>query len=380
MNCQNNNYRVIVDLNAIVHNVKNIEKSYNVKVMGVIKANAYGHGAVPVARAFIKAGVSYLGIAKPSDAVAIRRAGVNKSVGILSWLISPNTNLKDLIDNDIDISVGSFFTLDRIVSIANGCDKSVRIQVKLEVQSGRDGFCLGDEGELKSRLRSVRAMKNVRVTGVWGHFSMADNPKHNTNRELGEYIGRISRYISDIGYRRVLRHACNSTGLLTLPQYHFDMVRPASFCFGLSSDDNSLRPSDLGLRPSMTIVAKIAGVHTVYAGDGIGYGHEWVANKTTKIGVIYFGYADGMPHINSGRVKVFSRKTNRYCDVVGSICMDQIFVDLGANSVLDIGDEIEVFGKEPCLIGDLAMSASTMHANILANLREDVLIEYKYCA
>ena len=113
-------------------------------------------------RAFIKAGVSYLGIAKPSDAVAIRRAGVNKSVGILSWLISPNTNLKDLIDNDIDISVGSFFTLDRIVSIANGCDKSVRIRVKLEVQSGRDGFCLGDEGELKSRLRLVRAMKNVR--------------------------------------------------------------------------------------------------------------------------------------------------------------------------------------------------------------------------
>ncbi len=125
MNCQNNNYRVIVDLNAIVNNTKNVEKSYNVKVMGVIKANAYGHGAVPVARAFIKAGVSYLGIAKPSDAVAIRRAGVNKSVGILSWLISPNTNLKDLIDNDIDISVGSFFTLDRIVSIANGCDKSL---------------------------------------------------------------------------------------------------------------------------------------------------------------------------------------------------------------------------------------------------------------
>lgn len=94
MNCQNNDYRVIVDPNAIVHNVKNIEKSYNVKVMGVIKANAYGHGTVPVARAFIKAGVSYLGIAKPSDAVAIRRASVSKSVGILSWLISPNTNYR----------------------------------------------------------------------------------------------------------------------------------------------------------------------------------------------------------------------------------------------------------------------------------------------
>jgi alanine racemase len=120
----------------------------------------------------------------------------------------------------------------------------------------------------------------------------------------------------------------------------------------------------------MRVSAPIAHIKDMEAGDGIGYGHKWVAKTNTKIGVVYFGYADGFPAINTGELYVYSRKTKIFYQIVGSICMDQIFINLGSSADLDAGDEIEIFGDEPCLIGDIATSASLLHANILSNLRD----------
>jgi alanine racemase len=322
------------------------------------------------ARAFIDAGTEYLGVAQPDDAFYLRQNGILLSdVKILTWLVTPSSDIELLLKNEIEISVGNFMLFEKIIKIAKISNSIPKIQIKLDIESGRDGFTPGQCNELLNRIYENKNILDI--TGAWGHFVMADEPADESNLKLGELVIYISNILNDLGYKKLVRHISNSTALLTLPKYKLDMVRPASFCFGLSSDDNSIKPKELGLIPVMKIFAEMAVIKNVYKGEGISYGHGWKAPVDTKIAVVYFGYSDGFPANNTNKLYVYSPKDNQKYKIVGAICMDQIFVEIGNNSSLSAGDTIEIFGDEPCLIGDLAKNANMLHANILSNLKSN---------
>ncbi len=329
-----------IDLDALRANVAALRRrAPKSAFMAVVKADGYGHGMVPCARAALEGGATWLGAATPDEALALRAAGLE--CRILCWLWTPGGPWRECVEADIDVTVSGMWALAGIVEGAKAAGRTARIQLKIDAGLGRNGAQPADWPELVRAARAAEREGTVRVTGVWAHFSCADEPGHpSVERELGVFRTALVQ-AEDAGLRPEVRHIANSPGTLTLPEAHFDLVRPGVAMYGISPVPQVGGPADFGLRPVMTLAARLASVKRVPGNHGVSYGHAYVTPGATTLALVPVGYADGVPRHASGVGPVLV--AGKWRTVAGRVAMDQFVVDLGGDMAAP-GDEAILFG------------------------------------
>jgi alanine racemase len=331
----------LVDLSAISSNVAALKsRAGEAEVMAVVKADAYGHGLVPSARAALRGGATWLGVAQLPEAVELRRAGVDAP--LLSWLHVPGQDFSEAVTLGIDLGLSTQWSLDQVLQAATTTGRIARVHLKVDTGLGRNGAWDADLEALLAGLARAQADGAVEVVGIFSHFAYADAPQHSTVRAQQERFDGILERADRLGVRPQVRHLANSAATLTNPSAHYDLVRPGLAVYGLSPVPDLGAPGDFGLREAMRVVSRLSSVKDCPAGQGISYGHVYTTTEATRLGLVPMGYSDGIPrHATSvGPVRVGDR---RYV-VAGRVCMDQFVVDLGADSNAAAGDEVVLFG------------------------------------
>jgi len=358
---------VSVDLDAIRDNVAELaRRAGSAQVMAVVKGDAYGHGLVPAAGACLDAGATWLGVAQLAEALELRAAGV--TAPLLTWLFPPGGDVAGAIEADIDVTVGSGWVLDAVIAAVRERGRPARVQVKVDTGLGRGGV-LTDWSEMVHRVAAAQAEGTIEVTGVWSHFAWADAPQHPTVRAQQARFLDACGELERAGVRPALRHLANSAATLTNSSAHFDMVRPGLAVYGLSPVPDLGDPAHFGLREAMRVTARLTLVKRARAGQGVSYGHEYVTDRDTVLGLVPMGYADGIPRSAGGRGPVLV--DDRRLPVAGRVCMDQFVVDLGPGFAGAAGDEVVVLGRaadgEPCA-QDWAEAAGTINYEIVTRM------------
>ena len=334
-----------IDLDALRSNVRRLrEIAAPAQVMAVVKADAYGHGAVPCARAALEAGAAWLGTAVPEEALALRAAGIEAP--ILTWLHAPGDDFEALVRAGIDVSVSGQWALHAILEAVERTGRPGRIQLKADTGLGRNGAQPLDWPLVVDEAVKAERDGLLRITGVWSHFACADEPGHpSITRQLAAFHEALE-YAEAAGVRPEVRHLANSPATLSVPESHFDLVRCGVAMYGLSPAPELGVPADHGLRPVMSLVARLASVKRAPAGHGVSYGHTYHTAEETRLALIPAGYADGIPRAASGLgpVSIGGRRHT----VAGRVAMDQFVVDLGPGVEGEpdprVGDEAVLFG------------------------------------
>ncbi|MEU5659923.1 alanine racemase [Streptomyces sp. NPDC047737] len=359
--------RAEIDLAALRANVRTLRaRASGAQLMAVVKSDAYGHGAVPCARAALEAGATWLGTATPQEALALRAAGLGGRV--MCWLWTPGGPWREAVEADIDVSVSGMWALDEVVAAATGAGVPARVQLKADTGLGRNGCQPADWPELVSAARAAEEAGTLRITGLWSHFACADEPGHPSIAAQLDVFRDMVAYAEKEGVRPEVRHIANSPATLTVPESHFDLVRTGIAMYGISPSPELGTPADFGLRPVMTLAASVALVKQVPQGHGISYGHHYTTTAETTLALVPVGYADGIPRHASGRGPVLVGGAVR--TIAGRVAMDQFVVDLDGAS-LAAGAEAVLFGPgdrgEPSA-EDWAVAADTIAYEIVTRI------------
>lgn len=360
--------RAEIDLAALRANVRTLRAlAPGAALMAVVKSDAYGHGAVPCARAAVAAGAAWLGTATPEEALALRAAGLPGR--IMCWLWTPGGPWREAIEADIDVSVSGMWALEEVTAAARAAGIPARVQLKADTGLGRGGCQPGEDwAELVAAALRAEADGILRITGLWSHFACADEPGHpSIDLQLTRFREMVT-YAEGQGVRPEVRHIANSPATLTLPEAHFDLVRTGIAVYGISPSPEMGSPADFGLRPVMTLSASIALVKHVPGGHGVSYGHHYVTPGATTLGLVPVGYADGIPRHASGTGPVLV--CGKWRTVAGRVAMDQFVVDLGGDEPA-AGTEAVLFGPgdrgEPTA-EDWAQAAGTIAYEIVTRI------------
>ncbi|MFE7891703.1 alanine racemase [Streptomyces sp. NPDC057412] len=322
--------RAEIDLAALRANVRTLRgRAPGAALMAVVKADAYGHGALPCARAALEAGATWLGTATPEEALALRAAGI-QGVRMMCWLWTPGGPWQEAIEADLDVSVSAMWALREVTGAARRAGTPARVQLKADTGLGRGGCQPGDDwAELVREALRAEADGLIRITGLWSHFACADEPGHPSIAAQLDRFREMTAYAEERGARPEVRHIANSPATLTLPESHFDLVRTGIAVYGISPSPELGSAADLGLRPVMTLSASLALVKQVPGGHGVSYGHHYVTPGETTLGLVPLGYADGIPRHASGAGPVLVG--GKWRTVAGRVAMDQFVVDLGGD-------------------------------------------------
>ncbi|MFG2678434.1 alanine racemase [Streptomyces sp. NPDC048392] len=363
--------RAEIDLAALRDNVRALrERAPGAALMAVVKADAYGHGAIPCARAAVEAGATWLGTATPQEALALRaEAGLPDDLRIMCWLWTPGGPWREAVEARLDVSVSGMWALEEAVAAARAAGLPARVQLKADTGLGRGGCPPGpDWEELVAAALRAEDEGLLRVTGLWSHFACADEPGHpSIAAQLSRFL-EMTAYAEERGLRPEVRHIANSPATLTLPETHFDLVRPGIAMYGVSPSPEIGTPADFGLRPVMTLAASLALVKQVPGGHGVSYGHHYTTPGDTTLGLVPLGYADGVPRHASSTGPVLV--DGKWRTVAGRIAMDQFVVDLGGDRP-EPGAEAVLFGPgdrgEPTA-EDWAQAAGTIAYEIVTRI------------
>ena len=331
--------RAEIDLDAVEHNARVLVRhASGVRAMAVVKADAYGHGAVPVALAALRGGATALGVTTIAEALELRSAGIDAE--ILAWLYQASDDVRAAVEAGIDLAIPSPAHLDTVLEAARRTGRRARVTPKLDTGLNRSGILLEDWPNILERLVAATAGGLVEVTGLMAHFAHADDPG---NPVIDQQVARLHECVAQARARGLecpVNHHANSAATLTRPGDAFEMVRPGIALYGLDPVGN------LGadLVPAMTFSADVLMVKRLAQGEGVSYGHTWHAPHDTTVALIAAGYADGVWRLLSGRLDV-EIGGRRYPNV-GRVCMDQFVVDLGsdAGTTVRAGDTAVLFG------------------------------------
>ena len=357
-----------VDLAAVRHNVATLAAGApGAAVMAVVKADGYGHGAVPVARAALAAGATWLGVCTLEEALDLRAAGVDAP--LLSWLHLPDDDFAPAVAAGVDLSVASRAHLAAVLAAAERAGRPARLHLKIDTGLSRNGAPAEEWPDLVDAAAKARAEGAAEVVAVWSHLAHADEPAHPMLDVQAARLTAAWRAARDRGLAPI-RHLANSAATMTRPDLHFDLVRPGIAVYGL---DPLFRPvAESPLRPAMTFSARVALVKRVPAGEGVSYGHAWTAPVDTVLALVPAGYADGVSRrLNAGgRMRVLLGGRSR--PVVGRVCMDQVVVDCGPDGGgVRVGDRAVLFGPggrgEPTA-QDWADELGTIHYEVVTGV------------
>ena len=346
-----------IDLDLLKQNLSYVKSKANLPVLAVVKADAYGHGLIPCAKAAIEGGADYLGVALLEEAISLREAGV--TAPLLAWLLPPGEDYKKAVSLDIELGVSSLAAFDEINSIPGA-----KIHLEVESGMGRGGF-LSEWPELLKRDLS-------RVVGIFTHFARADEPDESQNQLQ---ISNFEKFVSDLNKLGIkpIRHISNTAATLSNSLNNnltnYDMVRIGIAMYGYSPLER-----DENLKPIMTLRSKLVLVKDMPAGHPIGYGATEVTKSDTKIGIVGLGYADGIPRNARGAGVTFQGKR---APIIGRVSMDQFAVDLGSDSQAKSGDWVTVFGEQYSVY-DWAAASQTITYEITTRIGGRITRTYKH--
>ncbi|MFE2640589.1 alanine racemase [Streptomyces scopuliridis] len=356
-----------IDLAAICANATRLrEAAGSADVMAVVKADGYGHGMVPNARAALAGGATWIGVARMHEALALRAAGIGSR--ILAWLLGPGDDWASAVAAGIELSAGDPWAVEAATQAAPAAGQPGLLHLEIDTGLGRGGASPAHWPALLEAASRAEASGHVRVVGIWSHLAHADSPGHPECDRQVEHFREAVELARKAGLSPEVLHLANSAATLNLPQTHFDLVRPGLALFGLSPVPEVAEPAALGLRPAMTLTARLVSVKRVPAGHGVSYGHRYRTSRETTLGLIPLGYADGVPRHASSAGPLLAVGQQR--TVAGTVCMDQFIVDLGDDTAA-AGDEIVLFGPgdrgEPSA-EDRARAAGTISYEIVTRI------------
>ena len=329
-----------INLSAIADNLKLIKSKTNAQVLAVVKADAYGHGLLPVARAAQDAGADWLGTALLEEALALRSGGITKP--IIAWLTPMGEDFNAALLANIDLSISSIELLNEIVLAGKSVNKVPNIHIEVDTGMSRGG--VGDDWDnfVIQVVNSVKA-NQIKVIGIWSHFARADEPDEGMNKEQLDVFEDRIKSATAAGIKAEFIHIANSAASLTNKAAHKSILRWGIGLYGLSPEVEKMGDSaSLGLQCAMKLKAKLHLVKAVKAGVSVGYGGTAVTKSDTKLGVVTLGYADGIPRNANNLAGVFV--AGKRAPLIGRVSMDQFVVDLGISSLAKTGDEVIVFG------------------------------------
>ncbi|ARD42122.1 alanine racemase [Actinomyces gaoshouyii] len=381
--------RAVIDLGAIAHNAAVLARAAGTAWMAVVKADAYGHGLEPVARACLGAGATWLGVAQLAEALhlrslldatgiarpapALRSLPTPDAPRILTWLApvltpedaaAPGSPLRAAIAADLDLSVSTPDQARAIAAAADAEGRAARVHLKVDTGMSRAGTTDGELPALASALVGAERAGSLVVVGLWSHLSRADEPDSGSTEDHLARFRAADAGVTAVGLAPVVRHLAATGGLLWHPDARLDLVRAGIGLYGLSPDPAVATSAELGLRPTMRLEAPLALVKRIPAGQAVSYGGTWTAPTSRWVGLVPLGYADGIPRAASGApVTVIPSPVGSSVSadaavpppirtrIVGRVCMDQVVIDLGPAA--RAGDTAG--GEPPARAGDTAV-------------------------
>ncbi|PLS29130.1 alanine racemase [Bifidobacterium parmae] len=406
--------QAIVDLKALRDNMAHLVSVVGgphsgTAVMGVVKADAYGHGLLPAALAALAGGATWLGTAQSHEALLLRKLGIGPDrCRILTWVYNgAEVPFDELIANDIDVSVGSLPGIDAVAAAARKLGRTARVHVKVDSGFGRNGFTPEGFDAALAKLVPLAKEGVLHIVGQWSHLAVADSPDvpefvASTDRQIENFKAFTAR-MEAAGIAPEIRHLANTAATLSRPEIHFELTRPGIGLYGYEPDPAMGTPSSYALKPAMRLQAQLGTVKDVEAGYGISYGRTYLTPDDTSTAIVPLGYADGIhrsasgfdmqgaKHVEKpgGPVRVMTAEGPKLYRVSGRVCMDQFILDLhGSAAALGVheGDTVELFGPgrgeefaEPTA-DDWARAADTISYEIFTCLRNRIPRLYEHAA
>jgi alanine racemase len=331
---------IVVDLDVLRHNVATLKSRVDgAQMMTVVKADGYGHGMVPAARAARAGGADWLGAAVLEEALALRAAG--DTGRILTWLTVLGEDYRPAVEAGIDVTAYTVEEVAEIAAAARAVGVPARMQLKVDTGLNRGGSTDALWPGLVQEAARAEESGSVKVTGVWSHFACSDEPEHPANDVQENAFRKALDVVDAAGLGPEVRHLANSAGALLRPSSRFDLVRCGIASYGLTPAPGVVSSQELGLVPAMTARGRLALVKRVPAGSGISYGHTYVADRDMTVGVVPVGYGDGISRHASSTAEAFVAGRRR--PVLGRICMDQFVIGLDDDPV-ETGADVVLFG------------------------------------
>ena len=330
-----------IKLDAVKDNVKNIRGLLKdgVRLLAVIKADAYGHGAVEVAQSLLfDGGADYFGVATYGEAEQLRRAGINTPVLILGAVF--DDEYAELVKDDITLTVFDFDTTKKLSDTAKKLGKTAKIHIKIDTGMARIGF-LPSEDAVEEIIK-ISKLDGIEIEGMFSHFAKADEADKMPTRVQFEKFMFIKNELLKRGIKIPICHICNSAGIIDFPEYHLDMVRSGIITYGCYPSD-FVNKDALKLESAMSFKSRVVHIKTVEKGTSVSYGGTFTAKEKMKIATVSAGYADGYSRLLSNKADVIINGVR--CRVLGRVCMDQLMIDATHLKNINLGDEVILFGK-----------------------------------
>ena len=352
----------IVDLDAIASNIKNIRAKVdkNSGIIGIIKADAYGHGSVETAKVLLDNGADWLAVAVVDEGLNLRKNGITAPILLLGY--TPELRLNDVINNGFIQTVYSYDTAKKLSDAASALGKKAVIHIKIDTGMGRIGYRVNEESA--DEIVKISKLPNIDVNGMFTHFSTADEADKSYTLEQYNKFVKMNDMLEERGLHIPIKHAANSAAIMDFDNMMFNMVRPGIILYGAYPSDE-VKKENLSLSPAMSIKTHVSYVKDVNEGDSISYGRKYTAPSKRRIATIPVGYADGFIRAYSNGGKVLVR--GEYAPIVGRICMDQFMVDVTDIDGVEVNDEVVLMGKQ----GDKEITADFI-ASVLDTINYEV--------
>lgn len=359
-----------IDLDAIGNNFRELKKCVNNTTMlcAVIKADGYGHGAVMIAE-YLKDIADYFAVATADEAIELRTAGITTPILILAYV--HEDEYKELIENNIELTVFTSDSAKKISEIALSTAKTAKIHIAVDTGMSRIGF-IPDTNAVTS-VKEISALSNVEIAGIFSHYACADMADKTVSEKQTQSFRTFVSDCENCGINFPVKHICNSAAISEFSE-HFDMVRMGISLYGLYPSEE-VDKTKISLIPAMTFKSHITNVKTVPANMGISYGHTYTTENERIIATVCAGYADGYPRAmtNSGRVLV----NGRFAPITGRVCMDQFMIDVTDIPDVKVNDEVILFGGNGASAEEIGEKSMSFNYEVVCSISRRVPRVYK---
>jgi len=358
-----------VNLGNLAYNFRSLKKlsSPKVKVMVTVKADAYGHGLIPVAKKLISCGVDYFGVASIDEGIRLREAGITRPVLVMGHVLAKD--IAPLFEYNLTQAVCTGDLASALNKKARSLDKLMKVHIKVDTGMGRLGVLHHEALEL---VEKIRRMKGIRIEGIFTHLALADMSEDFTHYQIDAFNSLIMRLHKE-GIRIPFIHAANSMGVIGYKHSHFNMIRPGLAIYGLYPKENL----EIRLKPVLSLKTKVIYTKKVPQSYGISYGHDYITKRPTRIVILPIGYGDGYPRNLSNQAPLLIK--GKLFRISGRVCMDQIMVDVG-DADIRLGDEAVLIGsqgKHRITAEELAALCATIPYEIVCGLGSRIPRVYK---
>ena len=369
--------RAEIDLKALAHNIKELRRITHpdARLMGVVKANGYGHGAIEVARCALQNGAEVLGVARIEEGKQIREAGIEVPILIFGYTLPELA--AEILEYELTQTVYSYASAQALSQTATALKKKIKIHLKVDTGMGRlgllpqnfqEGNSVGISADSTEKCLAIAGLNGLELEGIFTHFATADSAdKAYAEDQLDLFMNFLNR-LRKAGSEPPVRHAANSAALIDIPRSHLDMVRPGIASYGLYPSDD-INKKHVSLRPAMALKARIIHLKKVPAGFKVSYGSTHQTHKATTIATIPIGYADGLNRLLSSRGQMLVH--GQRAPIIGRICMDLTMLDVGHVDNVQIGDEAVIFGQqggESITVDEIASALNTINYEIVSTI------------